>query len=168
MILSTISSGLCVIKPVQFCRLKLSPGCCEDYKRSFPGVGSNTLGSSLEHLALVIVGGIAGGDIAAPMCQWYIYLVLLFFIHTCFLTKKNPPQNNPTDKKPKRNVPQCTNPQDLSPPSSHQMPIIWVFTCQWGMLSLVTGPYYQPCNRLFYNNLQVFSRFMKISAKPVS
>lgn len=105
LILSTISSGLCVIKPVQFCRLKLSPGCCEDYKRSFPGVGSNTLGSSLEHLALVIVGGIAGGDIAAPMCQQYIYLVLLFFIHTCFLTKKTHPKITPQTKNPKETSP---------------------------------------------------------------
>lgn len=61
---------------------------------------------------------------------------------------------------------QKTETQDLFFPSPHQMPVIWVFTCQWGMLSLVIGPYYGPCNRRFYNNLQVFSSFMKISAKP--
>lgn len=54
----------------------MSPGCCEDCKGTSPGVGSNTLGSPLGHLALVGAGGIAGGDIAALMYQ--IYLVLLF------------------------------------------------------------------------------------------
>lgn len=37
-----------------------------------------------------------------------------------------------------------------------------------GMLSLVTGFYYGPCSSLFCYNLQAFSSFMKISAKPVS
>lgn len=88
LIFSTISCGLCAIKPVKFCRLKLPLGCCEDQKGSFPGVGSNIFSSSLEHLALVAAGGIAGGDIAAPIYQQQICLALLFSSILIFLTKK--------------------------------------------------------------------------------